>query len=239
MMEECVLNIENLLFGHKFPLVSEPVNITAFAGNLICFVGRNGTGKTTMLNTLIGIRKAISGNIIIKGIPIGKMAARERARLVSFVPSKIEAVLNMRIRDLIAIGRTPYTNIFDHHSADDKSIIDDFAEKFGLSPIKDSLIAEVSDGERQKAMICRALVQQTPLILLDEPTAFLDYFAKRKLLLDLKKIAEEENRCIIFSCHDLEVAMKYCTHVWLLDEGKLSSMTADEFSRCDYFSKYQ
>ena len=239
MMEECVLNIENLLFGHKSPLVSEPVNLTASAGNLICIVGRNGTGKTTLLNTLIGIRKVISGNVIIKGVQVDKMTARERSRFVSFVPSKIESVMNMRIRDLIAIGRTPYTNIFDHHSLEDRTIIDDFTNRFGLSQIQDSQVAEVSDGERQKAMICRALVQQTPIILLDEPTAFLDYFAKRKLLADLKRIAEEENRCIIFSCHDLEVAMKYCKHVWLLDDGKMSSQTADDFSKCDYLSKYQ
>ena len=108
-----------------------------------------------------------------------------------------------------------------------------------MSGIADSMIAEVSDGERQKAMICRAMVQQTPVILLDEPTAFLDYFAKRRLLSDLKDIASAENRCIIFSCHDLDVAAKYCSHIWLLDEQKLVQITVDEFLNGGYFSKYQ
>ena len=151
----------------------------------------------------------------------------------------MEAVLNMRIRDLIAVGRSPYTNIFDRRTKADNAIIEDFIQKFGLSSIADSMIAEVSDGERQKAMICRAMVQQTPVILLDEPTAFLDFFAKRKLLSDLKKIASEENRCIIFSCHDLEIAAKYCSHIWLLDDRKLESVTVDEFLNGGYFSKYQ
>ncbi len=239
VMEDSVLKIEKLTFGHKTPLVAEPVDLTAKAGELICIVGRNGTGKTTLLNTLIGIKKAMSGNIYIKGIPVGSLTARERARMLSFVPSKIEYVVNMTISDLIAIGRTPYTNIFDCHTSADKEIIGRFTEKLGLSQIKDSLVTEVSDGERQKAMICRAMVQQTPVILFDEPTAFLDFFAKRKLLSDLKKIASEENRCIIFSCHDLEIAAKYCSHIWLLDDRKLESVTVDEFLKGGYFSKYQ
>ena len=238
-MGEVVLNIEGLVFGHKRPLVSQAVDLSANAGDFICLVGRNGTGKTTMLNTLIGVKKPLGGQISICGVPLSRISAREKSRFISFVPSKVEAVLNMRIRDLIAVGRSPYTNIFDRRTKADNAIIEDFIQKFGLSGIADSMIAEVSDGERQKAMICRAMVQQTPVILLDEPTAFLDYFAKRRLLSDLKDIASAENRCIIFSCHDLDVAAKYCSHIWLLDEQKLVQITVDEFLNGGYFSKYQ
>ena len=234
-----MLNIEGLVFGHKRPLVVQAVDLSASAGDFICLVGRNGTGKTTMLNTLIGVKKPLGGQISICGVPLGKISAREKSRFISFVPSKVEAVLNMRIRDLIAVGRSPYTNIFDRRTKADNAIIEDFIQKFGLSDIADSMIAEISDGERQKAMICRAMVQQTPVILLDEPTAFLDYFAKRRLLSDLKNIAAAENRCIIFSCHDLDVAVKYCSHIWLLDDRKLESVTVDEFLNGGYFSKYQ
>ena len=234
-----MLNIDGLVFGHKRPLVAHAVDLSASAGDFICLVGRNGTGKTTMLNTLIGVKKPLGGQISICGVPLGKISAREKSRFISFVPSKVEAVLNMRIRDLIAVGRSPYTNIFDRRTKADNAIIEDFIQKFGLSDIADSMIAEISDGERQKAMICRAMVQQTPVILLDEPTAFLDYFAKRRLLSDLKSIATAENRCIIFSCHDLDVAVKYCSHIWLLDDRKLESVTVDEFLNGGYFSKYQ
>lgn len=234
-----MLNIDGLVFGHKRPLVSQAVDLSANAGDFICLVGRNGTGKTTMLNTLIGVKKTLGGQISICGVPLSRISAREKSRFISFVPSKVEAVLNMRIRDLIAVGRSPYTNIFDRRTKADNAIIEDFIQKFGLSGIADSMIAEVSDGERQKAMICRAMVQQTPVILLDEPTAFLDYFAKRRLLSDLKDIASAENRCIIFSCHDLDVAAKYCSHIWLLDEQKLVQITVDEFLNGGYFSKYQ
>ncbi|MBR4582930.1 MAG: ABC transporter ATP-binding protein [Bacteroidales bacterium] len=238
-MGDVVLNIEGLVFGHKRPLVAQAVDLSASAGDFICLVGRNGTGKTTMLNTLIGVKKPLGGQISICGVPLGKISAREKSRFISFVPSKVEAVLNMRIRDLIAVGRSPYTNIFDRRTKADNAIIEEFIQKFGLSDIADSMIAEISDGERQKAMICRAMVQQTPVILLDEPTAFLDYFAKRRLLSDLKSIATAENRCIIFSCHDLDVAVKYCSHIWLLDDRKLESVTVDEFLNGGYFSKYQ
>ena len=234
-----MLNIDGLVFGHKRPLVAQAVDLSANAGDFICLVGRNGTGKTTMLNTLIGVKKPLGGQISICGVPLSRISAREKSRFISFVPSKVEAVLNMRIRDLIAVGRSPYTNIFDRRTKADNAIIEDFIQKFGLSGIADSMIAEVSDGERQKAMICRAMVQQTPVILLDEPTAFLDYFAKRRLLSDLKDIASAENRCIIFSCHDLDVAAKYCSHIWLLDEEKLVQITVDEFLNGGYFSKYQ
>ena len=238
MMGASVLNIDGLVFGHKRPLVTQAVSLSANAGDFICLVGRNGTGKTTLLNTLIGVKKPLDGQISICGVPLRKISARKKSRFISFVPSKVEAVMNMRIRDLIAVGRSPYTNIFDHRTSADDTIIENFIQKFGLSDIVESMIAEVSDGERQKAMICRAMVQQTPVILLDEPTAFLDYFAKRRLLSDLKNIASAENKCIIFSCHDLEIAAKYCSHIWLLDEGKLESMTVESFLDGGYFSKY-
>ncbi|MCF0206928.1 MAG: ABC transporter ATP-binding protein [Bacteroidales bacterium] len=234
-----VLSIENLLFGYKFPLTSEPVNITANCGDFICFIGRNGTGKTTMLNTIIGVKKALSGTISICGVELNKISNSKKSQYVSFVPSKIEAIQNMRVRDLVAVGRTPYTNIFDRRTQSDNAIISEAIEQFGLGNIANSQISEISDGERQKAMICRAVVQKTPTIILDEPTAFLDYFAKQKLLADLKELAEKENKCIIFSCHDLDIALKYCTHIWLLDDNKLTSLSKEEFLALDYFSKYQ
>ncbi|MBQ1606807.1 MAG: ABC transporter ATP-binding protein, partial [Bacteroidales bacterium] len=149
MMGEVVLNIEGLVFGHKAPLVSQAVDISASAGDFICLVGRNGTGKTTMLSTLIGVKKPLSGHISICGVPLDRISAREKSRYISFVPSKVEAVLNMRIRDLIAVGRSPYTNIFDRRTKADEAIIEDFIQKFGLSDIAASMITEVSDGERQ------------------------------------------------------------------------------------------
>ena len=111
-MGEVVLNIEGLVFGHKAPLVSQAVDISASAGDFICLVGRNGTGKTTMLSTLIGVKKPLAGHISICGVPLDRISAREKSRYISFVPSKVEAVLNMRIRDLIAVGRRGlYTEI--------------------------------------------------------------------------------------------------------------------------------
>lgn len=233
------LIINNLLFGHKFPLINTPATISANTGELVCFVGRNGTGKTTLLNTLIGALKPISGDITIDNTSILQIPARNKARYLSFVPSKIDNVPNLTVRDLIKIGRSPYTNIFDYHNEEDKRLIDQNIAKFQLSNIANRLVNEVSDGEKQKAMICRAIVQQTPIILLDEPTAFLDFFAKRSLLEELKNIAVNDKRCIIFSCHDIEVAMQFCTQVWLLDEMKLNSYSKEQFLSLNYLTKYK
>ena len=140
----------------------------------------------------------------------------------------------MTLRNLIAIGRTPYTNIFDHQQAKDQQLIEQVIAKFSLEALADRALSDVSDGEKQKAMIARSIVQQTPLILLDEPTAFLDFFAKQQLLQELKQIANTENRCILFSCHDVEMAVEVCDKIWLIDQGKLQELSKNQFNEMNY-----
>lgn len=226
-MSKTILNIKNLEIGYKDP-ITNVINLNAEEGNLVCIIGRNGVGKSTLLNTLSGILKPLSGDIFYNDINFPRLSSNERSRLISYVPSRQEYVSNLNVYELVSMGRSPYTNMFDKHSTNDKDIIEKALIEFNLENLQKKSLYEVSDGERQRAMICRAIVQETPVILLDEPTAFLDYYAKQKLLFDLSVLVKEKNKCIIFSSHDLQLSVKYSELVWLFHHNEVKSFTTND-----------
>lgn len=140
----------------------------------------------------------------------------EKSKIISYVPSQVSFLLNFSVYDLLAMGRSPYTNVFNKISENDKEIIEKEIVKFNIDHIRNKNLDEISDGEKQRAMIARCFVQQTKLIVMDEPTSFLDYYNKQKLFLDLLKSTKEENKTIILSTHDLALATKYCDKIWIL-----------------------
>ncbi|MDL2262612.1 ABC transporter ATP-binding protein [Bacteroidales bacterium OttesenSCG-928-I21] len=235
-MSEQILHIENLCIGYKKPIV-DTINLNANEKKLICIIGRNGTGKSTLLNTLSGVTKALSGNIFYNKKNFAKLSLRGRSTMISYVPSKQEYLSNLSVYELVALGRSPYTNIFDKKSIEDKQLIEKNLAEFDLTKLQNKALYEISDGERQRSMICRAIVQQTPIILLDEPTAFLDYYAKQKLLSDLAKLAEENSKCIIFSSHDIELSLRYAQIVWLFDNNKITAMPVEELKKTKLLEK--
>ena len=212
-----MINIESLSIGYKKHTIINNINLEANVGNLICIIGSNGTGKTTFLNTIAGIIPALSGKIFYNNQDFTNISLIEKSKLISYVSSRQEYLSNFNVFDLVSLGRSPYTNIFDKKSNSDKEIIDNAIVEFHLEDIKHKLLYKISDGERQRAMICRAIVQETPVILLDEPTSFLDYHAKRELLINLSQLAHQKNKCIIFSCHDIELALKFSDIIWLFN----------------------
>ncbi|MDD2636404.1 MAG: ABC transporter ATP-binding protein [Bacteroidales bacterium] len=222
-----LLKIQNLLIGYNKALTTH-INLTATAGDIICVVGRNGTGKSTLLNTLAGVIMPIEGNVYIDGNEINRIKHTERSCIISYVSSRLDYLSNIKIFDLVAIGRSPYTNIFDKKSENDRKIIKQYLEDFDIDHIKDKPLYSVSDGERQRAMICRAFVQETPVILLDEPTAFLDYYSKNQLLLKLSELALKNKKCIVFSSHDLEIAFKFVSKIWLFDKNKVEQFELED-----------
>jgi iron complex transport system ATP-binding protein len=229
-MDYPMLKIENLEIGYHHPICS-PISLEASSGELICLIGRNGSGKSTLLNTLASIRKPLSGSIKINNQDIKSISNALLPTKVSFVPSKQEFLSNLKVIDLISLGRSPYTNIFDKKSPNDIAIITEAILEFQLKPLEEKHLYEISDGERQRAMICRSFVQETPIILLDEPTAFLDYYSRHKLLQNLKELAQSKNRCIIFSSHDLDIAFKYCSKVWLINDKSLRTIETEELKK--------
>jgi iron complex transport system ATP-binding protein len=127
------------------------------------------------------------------------------------------------------MGRYPYTNIFDIKSLLDSKLIEDTLKEYNLSEMKQRPLWSLSDGEKQRVMICRAVIQQTPVIILDEPTAFLDYYIRQKLLNDLKTLSIEREKCIIFSSHDIEISLKYCSKIWFFNNNSIETYSKEEF----------
>lgn len=218
MMNNCVLKIEKLLIGYKKVILPE-INLSANNHDFICILGKNGVGKTTFLKTIVGIISGKGGNIFLGEKNLSDLSNRIKSTLISFVPSQLEYFSNLTVYELVSLGRSPYTNIFDNKNEKDIEIIEQAIRQLNLIPLKNKALYEISDGERQRTMICRAIVQQTPIIVLDEPTAFLDYPTKKQITQDLKQITQGKNLSVIFSTHDIALALRYSTKIWLFDKN--------------------
>jgi len=194
------------------------INITAEKRELIALIGINGSGKSTLLRTIIGLQELLSGKIIIDEKNIKEYHKIESAKKIAFVSSEIIQTKYLKVKDLTALGRYPHQSFSNQNSEKDKGIIESALETVGMSDFKERLITEISDGERQKVMTARALAQDTDIILLDEPAAFLDLANKFALYKILSHTSQNLNKTIIFSTHDLNIALKYCDKVWLIKD---------------------
>jgi iron complex transport system ATP-binding protein len=201
-------------------ILHSDINVKLEAGEFACLLGPNGSGKSTLLRTLCGFLPPLNGEVAIAGRPVGTINNREMSLLISVVLTERVVVSNMTVFDLVALGRTPYTGFFGRLKGDDVKVVNDSIKAVGLNGFKERLITNMSDGERQKAMIAKALVQETPLIILDEPTAFLDLPSRIEIMHLLRKLAHERNKGILLSTHDLDLALQMADKVWLLAEGR-------------------
>jgi iron complex transport system ATP-binding protein len=188
-------------------------------GELVGLVGNNGVGKSTLVKTMFGSLPPLKGDILLNGRSVRDFDLRELARQVSIVLTEKISGFNLNVFDAVAAGRIPYINAFGQLKEEDIGIIKESLTQMGISTIEGRLIDELSDGQRQKVMIAKSLAQQTPVILLDEPTAFLDYTSKQQLFTVLKQLCREQGKCIIVSSHDLEILFKNADKVLYL-EGK-------------------
>lgn len=197
-------------------------NITASLrqGELTCLLGANGVGKSTLLRTLSVFQPKLGGIITVNGKDISDYNARELSRFISVVLTEKPDIRNMDVHGLVALGRLPYTGFWGANTANDLRVIDEAIEQVGISQLAGRLVETLSDGERQKVMIAKALAQQTPVIFLDEPTAFLDFPSKVEVLLLLKRICQEQHKTIFLSTHDLELALQVADCIWLMERDK-------------------
>lgn len=208
-----MIEITNLEIGYqnkgKHNSVFKDINLTLHAGDLAGLMGDNGVGKSTFLKTITGNLAPLSGEININNKSISHYTAQQLAQLLSIVVTEKIGGFNLTVWDVVATGRTPYINIFGKLNPEDESIVTKALEQLNLLPLKDKLIDELSDGQRQKVMIAKSLAQQTPIIVLDEPTAFLDHTSKHHLFTTLKQLCVEQGKLIIVSSHDLELMKTY------------------------------
>lgn len=220
-----MIEIKQLEIGYrskrKQKSVFQGLNASFQSGSLIGLIGDNGVGKSTLLKTLTGYLKPLHGSVLIQGENLESLSFEKKATLISIVTTEKIGGFNLTVYDVVALGRTPYLSMFGKLMPDDIAVIERSLERLGLASLKDTLMEELSDGQRQKVMIAKSLAQETPIILLDEPTAFLDYTSKHKLFEDLKVVSLEEKKLIIVSSHDIDLMQKYMTKALYLKENNL------------------
>lgn len=198
--------------------VAEGINAHISSGELTCLLGSNGIGKSTLLRTLSAFQPKINGEIILQDREIETYTEKELARLVSVVLTEKPDVRNMSVRDLVALGRSPYTGFWGRLLPEDEAKVDEAIDLVRIPHIAERMVHTLSDGERQKTMIAKALAQNTPIIYLDEPTAFLDFPSKVEMMQLLHRLSRETHKTIFLSTHDLELALQIADKIWLMDE---------------------
>lgn len=196
-------------------------------GELTALIGRNGTGKSTLLRTIAALAKPQSGRITIGGKDASELSMREVASRIAFVSTEDVRVQNLHVWDVVSLGRAPYTNWVGRLTEEDRAKVRESLALVGMEAFAEASMDSLSDGERQRVMIARALAQDTPIILLDEPTAFLDLPNKYEICLLLKRLAHKEGKCILFSTHDLSIAIEICDTIAVIEGGKFHYGTAE------------
>ncbi len=216
-----MLKTENLAVGYKNKIVVDEINLNTKKGEILCIIGPNGAGKSTLLKTIATYLKPIKGTVYLNGENIHNLSPSQLAKEMAIVLTERVNPGNMTGFDIVAIGRHPYTDLFGRISEKDKEIIIDSAKSVNAEHLLKKNFFEMSDGERQKIMIARALAQQPELLILDEPTSYLDAKHKIELTLLLRKLASEKNIAIIVTLHDIELALRIADKMALIKNNNI------------------
>lgn len=220
MSREESIRLSGLAIGypgkHSVKIVAEGISESIRSGELTCLLGENGAGKSTLLRTLSGFLPSLSGEIMILGKSLRSYRERELATVIGVVLTEKTNLQNMTVTELVGMGRSPYTGFWGRLSAADRVKVGQALELVGISALSGRMVQTLSDGERQKVMIAKALAQETPIIFLDEPTAFLDYPSKVEILHLLHRLSQEMGKTVFLSTHDLELALRVADRVWLM-----------------------
>ncbi len=202
--------------------VAETPELHINAGDFICLLGPNGAGKSTLIRTLAGIQAPLQGTVTLDNQPYESISPRERARKISIVLTETPPLGLLDAYSLVALGRHPHSGQFGTLGQADRNRIDWALQVMDALKFRNSPVAQLSDGERQKLLVARALAQETPLMLLDEPTAFLDLSRRVELMATLRRLVRQEDMGILLSTHDLDLALRFADRIWLLnDDGTL------------------
>jgi iron complex transport system ATP-binding protein len=208
--------------GRSTRRIAGDLHLSLKAGEFVCLLGPNGTGKSTLIRSLSGMQAPLSGSIRIGGSDFQTIPPRQRARMVSVVLTETLPTGMMDAYALVALGRHPYSGWLGALDEEDRQRIDWALDAVGATPLAGRQVAELSDGERQKVSIARALAQQTEVMLLDEPTAFLDLPRRVELMRVLRDLAHREKLALLLSTHDLDLALRFADRLWVLSgEGEL------------------
>lgn len=223
------ITLSHLSVGYKVGhTVVSDINLTLQSGQLACLIGENGVGKSTLLKTLTGFLPKLEGSLLLDGKDISEFSQRALARQISIVLTQKPDVQNLTVEEIIGLGRSPYTGFFGKLHANDQQIVDESIIAVGIEKLKNRMIQTLSDGERQKVMIAKALTQQTPIIFLDEPTAFLDFSSKVETFQLLQRMAHEMGKLVLLSTHDLELAVRFSDTLLQVNGDGLRTVSNEE-----------
>lgn len=226
------IKIQDLSIGYvsknDVKVVAQHITATIYSGELTCLLGANGVGKSTLLRTLSAFQPKLEGKIFIEGKEIDEFTDKQLSHVISVVLTEKPDIRNMTVEELVGLGRSPYTGFWGTLTKDDKAIVSRAIHQVGIDALQGRMIQTLSDGERQKVMIAKALAQETPVIYLDEPTAFLDYPSKVEMMQLLFKLSRETDKTIFLSTHDLELALQIADKLWLMDKQKGVKIGAPE-----------
>jgi iron complex transport system ATP-binding protein len=219
-----ILQSNDLAIGYRYagslPLIlASDLDLTVERGQVIGLLGPNGSGKSTLLRTLAGLQAPVSGSVKVMGHTIRSNQVRQTARMISVVLTDRIDVKNLTVYQLVSMGRYPYTDWLGRSGSDDDARIRTALEQVRLLGYSKRFFNELSDGEQQRTLMAKALVQDTPLIILDEPTAHLDLPNRISIMRLLRNLADETGKSILFSTHDLDLAIHTADHLWLLPKG--------------------
>lgn len=201
--------------------VSGPINAKVVENEMVGVIGRNGIGKSTLLRTLAGLQPPVNGEVVLNNVAVSRIGLKELARLVSFVSTEPVRGFQLRVDELIALGRFPHSGWLGRTDENDRRAISEAIKHTGVEHLLHKSINEISDGERQKVMITRALAQNTPYIILDEPTAFLDLPSRYEILEILHNLSVKNGKTILFSTHDLAIAVDLSDKIWMLTDDDM------------------
>lgn len=219
-----MITLKNLVVGYPdgrhTRQLNHAANEEAHDGMLTCLIGANGAGKSTLLRTIAGFQLPLEGTVVLGGDDVRALSPRQRAERMAVVLTDRPDVMCTTVWEMVATGRAPFTGFWGRLSGKDRNIVTRSLRLVGIEWMADRTVASLSDGERQKVMIAKALAQQTPVILLDEPTAFLDYPSRVEVMQLLLNIAHEEHKTVLLSTHDLDLALQTADRIWLFERER-------------------
>ncbi|MFZ0489293.1 MAG: ABC transporter ATP-binding protein [Salegentibacter sp.] len=235
-----ILKTNNLSIGyqqkHRQNLIASGIEIDIQRGELVAVIGINGVGKSTLLRTLSGIQPVLEGKVLLEDQEIHQMDSLQLASLISLVLTEQPISRNLSVFELVALGRQPYTNWIGRLSKADLRQILTALKLVNIEELQEKKCYELSDGQMQKVLVARALAQDTPLVILDEPTTHLDLYHKAYVMKLLKNLSRETNKAIVFASHEINLALQLCDKIILMQQGKVETGSPAELIKSGSFS---
>jgi iron complex transport system ATP-binding protein len=224
---------------NKSKVVHSDLDLELFPGEVTCLLGPNGSGKSTLIRTLAGFQPPLQGDIRILGKSLGRYHAGALAKIIGVVLTEHQSVFNMEVYSMVAFGRSPYTGFIGRLGKADHAVIEQSLLDAGIYDLRHRMFHSLSDGEKQKVFIAKSLAQETPLMFLDEPTAYLDFTSKVEIMQLIGKTAHKQQKAVLLSTHDLEMALQFADKIWLLANGKpLTAGVAEDLVLSGKFGSY-